>query len=74
MVTDEGAGMDYVHPEHNHTSIRVMPGKPHSPHPHQRFPYVIHQVDGKTFDRFGNIVHEKSPAAHIPLEEFFSRK
>ena len=70
MVTDKGAGMNYVHPDHGHTSIRVMPGKPHSPHPHQRFPYVIHKVDGKFFDKFGKVVLENSPEAHIPLENF----
>jgi hypothetical protein len=34
-LSDNGAGIMYVHPNHTHTSIRVMPGKPHSPHKHQ---------------------------------------
>jgi len=34
-ISDKGAGMEYVHPTNTHISVRVMPGKPHSPYPHQ---------------------------------------
>ena len=69
-LSNEGAGMKYVHPEHEHTYIRVMPGKPHSPWPHQRNPYVSRMKDGKPLDKFGNTVSAESPEAHIPIKEF----
>ncbi|NGX37473.1 MAG: hypothetical protein K1000chlam2_00629 [Chlamydiae bacterium] len=62
--------MIYIHPEHTHTSIRVMPGKPHSKYPHQQKPYVICRKNGKTLDKFGKIVNSTAPEAHIPIEEF----
>ena len=62
--------MKYMHPEHNHTSIRVMPGKPHSPFQYQQKPYVIQKVNGKTLDKFGKEVSGDLPEAHILLEEF----
>ena len=49
-----------------------MPGTPHSSNPSQQTPYVIYKKDGKTFDKFGNIVDSASPEAHIPLEEFYN--
>jgi hypothetical protein len=73
-LSDGGAGMLYVHPQHTHTSIRVMPGKPHSPNPSQQKPYVIHMKDGKTLNKFGQVVTNNSPEAHIPLEEFIYTK
>jgi len=69
-LSGKGAGMIYVHPEHTHTSIRVMPGKPHSPLPHQQKPYIIYMKNGSAVDIFGNMVNKKSPEAHIPLNEF----
>ncbi|HSX03339.1 MAG TPA: hypothetical protein VLG76_01275 [Rhabdochlamydiaceae bacterium] len=72
-ISDKGAGMLYIHPENVHTSVRVMPAKPHSPLPCHHRPYVIHNKDGKTFDKFGNIVDSSSPEAHIPLEEYIWR-
>jgi hypothetical protein len=69
-VSDKGAGMIYFHPEHTHTSIRVMPGKPHSPWPHQQKPYVVQTKNGKILDKSGNIVARDAPEAHIPIEEF----
>ena len=72
-VSDKGAGIKYVHPHHNHTSIRVMPGKPHSPLPYQQKPYVNHTRDGKALDKFGNIVKSDSPESHIPYEQFVYR-
>ncbi|MBN1914311.1 MAG: hypothetical protein JW769_00265 [Parachlamydiales bacterium] len=69
-VSDKGAGMIYYHPEHTHTSIRVMPGKPHSPWPHQQKPYVIQTKNGRILDKAGNVVSRDAPEAHIALEEF----
>lgn len=40
----------YFHPQHNHISIRVMPGKPHSPFPRQQKPYVNYRKYGKTLE------------------------
>lgn len=74
QISDRGAGMKYVHPNHTHTSIRIMPGKPHSPFPHQQKPYVIHMKDGKCFDKFGNtLLNGEAPEAHIPYNEFVYR-
>lgn len=72
-ISDKGAGMKYVHPKHDHTYVRIMPGKPHSPLPHQQNPYVNQVKDGKALDKFGNIVKADSPEAHIPYEEFVYR-
>lgn len=69
-IASKGAGLIYMHPEHTHTSIRIMPGKPHSPFPHQQKPYVIYKKNGKTLDKFGNVVNSATPEAHIPVEEF----
>ena len=66
--------MKYLHPKHTHTSIRVMPGKPHSPFPYQQKPYVIHMKDGKYIDKFGNkLLNGDAPEAHIPYNEFVYR-
>lgn len=70
MVSDRGAGMEYVHPTNTHIRIRVMPGKPHSPWPYQQKPYVIQTKNGKILDKSGSIVIRDAPEAHIPLEEF----
>ncbi len=72
-LSDRGAGMEYVHPSNNHLRVRVMPGKPHSPFPHQQKPYVIQMTEGKAFDKFGNKVAKNAPEAHIPLDEFIYR-
>lgn len=74
QISEKGAGMIYIHPKHTHTSIRIMPGKPHSPFPYQQRPYVIHMKDGKALDKFGNKLNNKEvPEAHIPYEEFVYR-
>lgn len=70
IVLDKGAGMKYIDPVNSHISIRVMPGKPHSPWPHQQQPYVIQIIDGKYFDILGNEVLGPSIEAHIPIQEF----
>ncbi|NGX47397.1 MAG: hypothetical protein K1000chlam3_00770 [Chlamydiae bacterium] len=72
-LSKNGAGIKYIHPENIHTSVRVMPGKPHSPHPSQQRPYVVQMKDGKAFDKFGNPVFHEAPEAHIPFEEFVYR-
>ena len=54
--------------------IRVMPGKPHSPFPHQQKPYVIQMESGKAIDRIGNRISPDAPEAHIPLEDYFYRE
>ena len=70
-ITKKCSGIVYVHPNHEHTSIRVMFGKPHSPWPAQQQAYVVVTKDGHLYDKFGQIhASEKSPAVHIPLEEF----
>lgn len=72
-VTDKGAGMEFVHPTNTHLRIRVMPGKPHSPFPHQQKPYVIQMKDGMALDKFGSKVDKRAPEAHIPIDEFTYR-
>ena len=56
-ITEKGAGMEYVHPTNKNLSVRVMPGKPHSKNLNQRTPYVVQMKEGKTLDKFGNVVH-----------------
>jgi len=73
MISEKGAGMMYVHPENIHISIRVMPGKSHSPHLHQQKPYVIQMESGKAIDKYGKRVPADSPEAHIPLEDYVYR-
>jgi hypothetical protein len=73
-IADKDSGVIYMHPEHEHTSIRVMPGKPHSPNLAQQKPYAIHKKDGKAFDKHGNLVSQDSIEAHIPLDEFVYRE
>ena len=69
-VADKYSGIVYMHPEHEHTSIRVMFGKPHSPWPAQQQAYVVVQKNGSFYDKFGQTHKSLSPAVHIPLEEF----
>ncbi len=72
-LSKRGAGMVYVHPNHTHTSVRVMPGKPHSPFPYQQQPYVIYMQDGKYMNKLGCAVSSgELPEAHIPYNDFFS--
>ncbi len=73
-LSDKPGGLKYVHPENEGTYIRIMPGKPHSPFPHQRQPYVNQRVNGKSLDKFGNEVPNKSPEAHIPINEFIYKE
>ena len=72
-LSNEGAGMKYVHPTDEGTYIRVMPGKPHSHYPCQQEPYVNYRMNGQSIDKFGKKVSNESIEAHIPLEEFIYR-
>ena len=69
-ITEKGGGVEYAHPDHTHITVRVMPGKPHSPMPHQQQPYVIQKMNGKAVDKHGNYLSLDAPEAHIPIEEF----
>ena len=74
MITDKGAGMEYVHPTNPHIRIRVMPGKPHSPNPSQQKPYITQKIDGgMPLDKTGMRVPSDAPEAHILFEEFVYR-
>lgn len=73
-LSDTPGGLIYQHSENNHISIRLMPGKPHSPFPYQQKPYVIYKRHGKTLDKLGNVVDPTSTEAHILLEEFVYRE
>jgi hypothetical protein len=70
MISDKGAGMEYVHPTNSHFRVRVMPGKPHSSNPSQQNPYVVQQTDKGTLDITGNYGSSAAPEAHIPIEKF----
>ncbi|MCX6987029.1 MAG: hypothetical protein NT065_02565 [Chlamydiae bacterium] len=69
-ATCTSSAIEYVHLEYQHTSIRVMFGKPHSPWPAQQKPYVVVTKDGSFYDQFGQTHKSLSPELHIPLEEF----
>ncbi len=73
-ITEKGGGIEYVHPTNEYISVRVMPGKPHSPLPHQQVPYVVQMKDGSAIDQLGNKINKKTPEAHIPLDKYAYRK
>ena len=73
-VADKYSGIVYMHPDHNNLSVRVMFGKPHSPNPAQRTPYVVYQKDGNFLNKDGTFVSSSSKDAHIPYEEFKFRE
>lgn len=73
-LSNNGSGMKYVHPKNEQTYIRVMLGKSHRKYSHQQKPYVIHMRDGKTNDKFSNVVLRDSPEAHIPMDDHLSRR
>ena len=71
VLSDKGCGIKYVHPTDKGTFVRVMPGKPHSPYPSQRKPYVSELKQGNAIDRFGNRLNSSSEIdAHIPLAKY----
>ncbi len=69
-LSDKPGGIKFVHPVDEGTYVRIMPGKPHSKNPRQQRPYVNQRINGKSVDKHGNMVLNKSEEAHIPLEEF----
>ncbi len=73
-LADKPGGMKYVHPHDEGTYVRIMPGKVHSKNPCQQKSYVNQRIHGKSLDKHGNIVSNKSAEAHIPLEEFIYRE
>jgi hypothetical protein len=73
-LTDKSAGIKYIHPKDDGTYVRIMPGKPHSPFPCQREPYVTQMQHGKALDKYGNITNTNAPEAHIPIGEFIYRE
>ena len=73
-ISEKGAGIEYVHPTNEHISVRVMPGSPHSPFPHQQQPYVVQMQSGKAVDKCGNMVDKRAPEAHISIDEFIYRE
>ena len=73
-LSEKPGGIKYVHPDHTHESIRIMPGKPHNPNPYQQKPYVVHMKDGSALDKYGNpLIDNSLPEAHIPFDEFIYR-
>jgi len=62
--------MQYINPKNSHDRVRVMQDNPDSPNPAQQKPYVKRQIDGKFYDKSGNVVRGDSPEAHIPLKDF----
>lgn len=69
-ISKSQGGMRYSDPTNKHNYIRVMSGNPESPFPAQRKPYVKHNTPKGCLDKNGQIVSEKDPSAHIPLEEY----
>ena len=73
-ITKKGGGIEYFDPLNPGASVRVMPGKPHSPNPSQKAPYVVHEKCQKAFNKFGDLIEAELSEAHIPLEEFVYRE
>ena len=68
---DGEGGTRYIDPTNPHNEVRVMPGKPSSPYPNSRKPYVRWKKDGQYLDASGNVADRKDPASsHIPLDQF----
>lgn len=70
----DGQGLEYIHPDNEHTRIRVMPGNPNSKHESQRKPYVKVNKDGKSYDKNGAPTENDSEPSHIPLDDFDKKK
>ena len=70
-LSKKPGGMKYINPNNPNEYIRIMPGKPHSPNVCQQKPYVnLRGKEGLSRDKFGKIVANNAPEAHIPLDEF----
>ncbi|MFZ4773038.1 MAG: hypothetical protein ACOYK9_03505 [Chlamydiia bacterium] len=65
-----GAGIKYVDPNNPRTYVMVMPGRLHSLHPSQRFPYIIQKKGGIALDNQGIEVANREIDAYIPAEDF----
>jgi hypothetical protein len=64
-------GIKLVDPKNTHNNIRIMPGNPNSPHPHQQRPYVIFKKSGVPYDVNGKSLKSADlPEAHIPQDKF----
>lgn len=68
----KGKGYTYKDPKSKDggTYVKVSKGKSSSSNPGQQVDNVRVQKDGKSFDKYGNKVPQKSRESHIPLEEF----
>lgn len=73
-ITEKGGSMEYVDPVNLKTSVRVMPGKPHSPNPLQHNTYVVEIREEWAISKSGNKVEADLAEAHIPIEEFIYRR
>ena len=61
----------YSDPKNDSNTVRFMPGNPNSRFPNSRAPYVRWDANGKPLDVNGGVLATaRTPAAHIPLEEF----
>ena len=74
QISVSGGGIIYVDPKNHYNCVRVMPGKPHSPFPHQQKPYVKQMKNGEYIDISGKGVGKSSVEAHVPLEKFKYRE
>jgi filamentous hemagglutinin family protein len=69
-ASKKSEGKQFINPKNPHDRVRVMPSNAKSPNPAQQKPYVKRQINGKFYDKNGNIVSGKSPESHIPLKNF----
>jgi RHS repeat-associated protein len=70
----KGSGVQYTDPNNNHNYVRVMSGNPNSSNPAQQNPYVKDMRSGRALDSNGNVVHQDSPEAHIPVNNYRYRR
>jgi hypothetical protein len=72
--TRKGGGRRFTNPRDPHDHVRVMPGNPDSPNPAQRAPYAKRMKNGVAYDARHRPVDRRSPAAHVPLQDFRFRE
>ncbi len=70
QISKRGGGMRYISKKNPHYEVRIMPGNPSSEYLCQRKPYIVHRTPKGFMDKNGNIVPQRTPEAHIPLEEY----
>lgn len=70
--TEDGRGYIYKDPKSKRggTYVKVSKGNPQSTNPGQQVDNVRVQINGQSFDKYGNKVPRQSLESHIPLEEF----